>query len=739
MATTIEPSTKTTPRLALGPAIAFTASVLAAPFVILIIAGLALKRPFGTASSLFPAYVAVGAVSATAWMLLARKGAENRAQKVPFTLSLVAVAIVVAVLGRYAVGSFGAFPFVCSIVAMTVCWTISISRALPDGLASKRRTLAVLAYGGLVGWACWETSFRMMWWLRPHGYHVAGTVFALGVIASAGVAAFMVKRGSTMSTALRGEPLATTVLLLLASFFTAYNNKWANSDNLLHHVGVFVEPAILVRQGYHLLWDIPAQYGMLSTLSIAAMPFKSTWYGAYILTNGFLILGAYLLYRFLMAARPGALHSVVSAVLAFAATFIVGGYFPNHEGPQPYPSTGAFRFAWCYFLALLLMYHYQRQDSRRDGLTLVLGTGIWLLAIAWSAESGVYATGTWALAYLLIAHRQSLGTSLVAKPWLATPAKRYLAWCAMPPLAMLCMVAIVHVAYTLIVGHPPDWYCYVEYAAAFKSGFGAWVLDPRGDAWVLLIPFACLGTLLVYMVRRYGLAHRAVPLLIGCCGLVWSTSSYFVGRSHPNNVSNLCPLLLLGLGACWAVLERERVNRSLRFILTNAMIPLVAMAFVFFGIVLFMQNVTERFSAPVSEAHFRRSKPDREFVELIYVAGYKAGDATCWLGTNPLPVTTTVNYGEIVESRRLLPLGPIGATAPLSSARLFLLCDRFAAEAPATGWIMIPTRDTVHPEERAAILQYLLERYDVLNSVQSTKYMIVHVHRRAASASAPAR
>ena len=95
---------------------------------------------------------------------------------------------------------------------------------------------------------------------------------------------------------------------------------------------------------------------------------------------------------------------------------------------------------------------------------------------------------------------------------------------------------LIAIYYLIYLGHLPDWYAFLDYSLAYSNGFGALPIDPRGGVWLLVMLWCSLATTAVAFWQR----RQTVPaLLVGTAGAAWVVSSYFVSRSHANNITNI--------------------------------------------------------------------------------------------------------------------------------------------------------------------------------------------------------
>jgi hypothetical protein len=120
----------------------------------------------------------------------------------------------------------------------------------------------------------------------------------------------------------------------------------------------------------------------------------------------------------------------------------------------------------------------------------------------------------------------------------------------------------------------------------------------------------------------------------------------------------------------------------------------------------------------------------QEILALTIALGYHRGQPLSWIGEDPVPVASQPFPLDIDEAPRLIPIGPLSATSPLSQDRVFELCDRYAARGPKEGWILVPTQESTMPEFRNAIATYLLSHYTVVRSLSTDHYLMSYCRRK---------
>ncbi|MDR3709840.1 MAG: hypothetical protein P4L33_16210, partial [Capsulimonadaceae bacterium] len=672
---------------------------------------------------LFAAVCTVAWVAALYWRRTSRfTPAGARLVLAPLSLSIcVATSIWYTLQSRV--------PIVVALFGLLGAWVaFRVARRSPGGIRQldgwSTAALTIAAWSAST--AITATTWRQMWWVSPGAMRPFVPGLALIAILCA---LFVVLYTMPADKRRNGGFWRTcgTILMALAAFFAAFCTNSFGRPTLLHHWAVYVEPAIMIRQGHWLLWDVAAQYGYLTTCLIASMPFRSAWYGFYILNAALMAIAALLFYYVANAASRHAWHSLVAIVIAFSAFFIVPGMLSGSFPVNCYPSTSAFRFLWCYAAIALLVWEYLgRNDARATDIALIAGTLIWLISVFWSSESGVYQTVIWGPAYLLLIRRREerSGKRIGAAGWVKA--------CLIPPALVAAGLILMDCVYRLRLGHAPDWSLATAYAYSFKHGFGWNPPDATGPLWLLLAGFVSPSMLAIWCVMRRGPAHRAAALLTACAGMVLATSTYYVGRSVDNNVNNLEPIVVMALCACWMILSKERVDGSLKGILVASMLPAIAMPiYLMTAQSILPGEIAHRFSLPSAPNDLQLGDMHATQAKALAQAGYRTGDAILAMGFEPIPVMRPALDSGVADAPRLLPLGPLECGIPLGSDTMLMLSSRFVQHAPRSGWIIVPVVDWGEQGEyRQAVINYILNNYVRDKVVTCNGEIVVHcIHR----------
>jgi hypothetical protein len=535
----------------------------------------------------------------------------------------------------------------------------------------------------------WLASVRLIWWL-PFESLLRGSRLAAAVCAGSllltSIALWPRRQGQRQRHRYLGLAGDTACFAVIALCSLHVDDVFTLANvTPFHHWGALVGPAALVRQGGWLLWDVPSQYGFLSTLTVALLPTASVWQSLYVVHAALLSLSAGLLFGVLRALPTGILNRPFALAVTLAAVFLVPGWTPLLVGPSLSPAVGAFRFFWCYALLAVLLWEF------RGGGTapLLVGSIVWVIGTFWSAESAVYCLVIWVPAWGLLVWRRQSGRSAHF---------RSAAWLALPGLLLAAAVGILTGYYWWFLGHPPDWRVYLEYCLA--CGSFAFPIRPTGAVWVLILALCLIATLLADELRK-GWGANGLGLLVGCWGAVWATASYFVGRSHEMNVLNLMPLVGTALGLALFVGSRRRGEQSASWIVSFDIARLACVP-------LIVVLLTAAFSNAEALTRYVRSArlgyirsvdrllptADPSLAGLTASAGVRPTDPILFVDDtkmgNCLPRLWSADRGPSLPSA-WLPASPPALFLPLTPERGALYVARFAQRRPMSGWLLEPT------------------------------------------------
>ena len=360
----------------------------------------------------------------------------------------------------------------------------------------------------------------------------------------------------------RGRAATVVILSLLGVFALQYSLDFSalRTDavyfGVRHHWGAYIGPSETVLSGARILYDIPAQYGLGPTALIAFAHGDNCWIGMYwaVIVTGLLYCLFLLASVCLIARKINNTWSYLTILLAsLASSLCWTSYPPLLGGPWSFPSTGGFRFLP---LAALVFSILWAQSRASQGVaSRICGYALWCLAAVWSPEALFYSSFVW-WPYSL---------------WLAgTSGSRPVRSVIIVVVEIVC-VAVVFLAafvavYFSIYGVMPDPDAYTAYVVNLT---GPMPIDPKGSIW--FFGFTLTAGLIAAALCIGNKNDKASFASIFVCLLaLYATFSYYIGRSHDNNILNLMPFLVLVLAAVRAYSRSATLSRSANVALASS-------------------------------------------------------------------------------------------------------------------------------------------------------------------------
>jgi hypothetical protein len=298
--------------------------------------------------------------------------------------------------------------------------------------------------------------------------------------------------------------------LLLMIDLGGYRQNQTILSLLAHHWGAFIGPALDLKAGLVPFYDIPLQYGLGPTLAIAAACRREDCWGTteaiVIVVN---LMNALLILRMALAtAMPRRLlWQGAVTIVVFAASFFWLGLPVEGNSLLATPSVGGIRFLPTVLVSYLLFL------GRSTGAAAAA-----VPAVLWAPESAAMACAVF-------------GLSETARIGLTGAAARTAAILA----ASYAGLWLLHRA---VYGVWIDPLAFAEYVLHVP---GPLPINPFSDALLLIAVFGLGGWLLVRRSPDPVTARRDRVIVF----LLLATTSYWLGRSHPNNICNLMPFLVL--------------------------------------------------------------------------------------------------------------------------------------------------------------------------------------------------
>lgn len=321
-----------------------------------------------------------------------------------------------------------------------------------------------------------------------------------------------------------------SMIATLLSFSTGIFSDSNAFLTLWHHWGAYIGPAELLLTGAAIFHDFPAQYGLGPTALIASACANDCWRGMYFI-SGFTTLAFSVLIAVLALAlsRRWWPERLIVLSLCLVICFFWAAYPPSVASPVMTPSVSGLRFLPAVLLVTYLFFIKQIEYSKPR---LVIAHGFWVFGALWSPESAFYVTCVWWPYYIFLRRVQGDSMSLV----------KGIVRAAMKLLLIGAGLAIVfNIIFRIIYDKGPTLYGYLAYAI---NPPGPMPINIHGTVWYFLFASIIGASALWSNYTTKGdttLFRRGFLLQF----LGYGTFSYFLGRSHDNNLLNIMPFIFL--------------------------------------------------------------------------------------------------------------------------------------------------------------------------------------------------
>ncbi len=400
---------------------------------------------------------------------------------------------------------------------LTAPLVLSLAFVVPLAWQGRATVLGGLTALPLLAAVTWWAPDMQLGVVRAVAFVLAGTLAA--------ALPRLKVRGSAVVAAL----LTLSLLSLAAVLFTGSTagpiGFWAQ----WHHWSVYVAPAESMLAGAIPFRDFPVQYGVGPMLLVAGLCRGECWTGTY-----WAVAASNLLYVAAMTGCVGALTRPAPRGLAVLALAAMGcaillwtGYPPDYVGPTVIPSVLGLRFLPLAALLFCIV------ATEYGGLRLnAAGHALWLLGVAWSPEAAFFATAVW-WPYVGLRHAQTVGASRTLA--IAVAAGR---GAAIGFAALAIGIGVLTLVFRLGFG---VWPLLQGFTTYIRNPPGILPVNPQGPIWLVLGGVA-VGALSLLRADARGLRTG-----FACVTGLLAAGSYFLGRSHDNNILNLLPFVVLAM------------------------------------------------------------------------------------------------------------------------------------------------------------------------------------------------
>jgi hypothetical protein len=321
------------------------------------------------------------------------------------------------------------------------------------------------------------------------------------------------------------------------------------------HNNFYLGPVNAIIHGKTILVDVYSQYGVFvmeflaGVFKLAHVPISSEGVS---FVDAVAVMAQFgIIYFMMRVVFKSVWYAIVGLVLGLLLNvFATQGVF------QAYPSIGPFRFGLCYVLlaAILLRVKYPRFKRASIGLEY----GVLGLASIWSFETFVYVVTIFVVSrvYQTLLDWQDL--------------KKFIRQILMKLGAALGSILLFQAAQALYIfiraGQWPNWGIYLNYLFKYSvGGLGTLPVDPWSPwFYLVMIYFIFIVGVGVYWLTNHrpnGSFEVQTLLYLSFMGVAQLT--YFVGRSHPNNLFHIClPAVFIALYGFLIITRMDRKEFS---------------------------------------------------------------------------------------------------------------------------------------------------------------------------------
>lgn len=323
-----------------------------------------------------------------------------------------------------------------------------------------------------------------------------------------------------------------SIVLFYLSFTLAAVSDSQVLRTLWHHWGAYIDPTDLAIAGARIFYDIPVQYGMGPTLLIGSFCSSDCWQAAYwVISITSLLFGIGIGAIAFIIGKRSYLQTGLVLLICLVTCTLWNSYPPNVASPNVTPSTNGLRFLPGVVLVFWILY-----SEKMVGLIKNLGGHFfWVIGALWSPEALFYVTAIWWPVYLF-----DFLSIQSAKQLAVERILRALAELLLIAIASFALFCFVYFAVFDVWPVPKYFIAYMLYPP------GPLPMNPHGP--ILFWSFAVLLSAFVsysvwFRTNNSSRFRQSMTLQL----LAFAATSYYLGRSHDNNVLNLLPFIMLVL------------------------------------------------------------------------------------------------------------------------------------------------------------------------------------------------
>ena len=318
------------------------------------------------------------------------------------------------------------------------------------------------------------------------------------------------------------------IYFIIASAYCINTAGIAGTSSSWHNWSAYVGPAQLFLTKAVPLFDFPMQYGFGPTYIISSMCSVGCWTGFWVFTVITTIVAISLSGLICLILLEGKkLQIKIIALLGLLSTFLFWTSYPAIIFPITLtPSVVGPRFMPGVIILFAVVLWVAKCRFSKTGAAFI--HALWLATFLWSPEAFIHATMLWIPIFIM--HRsteKSRGREFVTKSFQLFS-------------LLVLFFSVIFLVWWVLFGVIFDFETYFLYILYPP---GSMPINPTGAVWylisVLFIGVACLADLSHIKSKFF--------LMASILFFMMATSTYFLGRSHENNILNILPYVYLTL------------------------------------------------------------------------------------------------------------------------------------------------------------------------------------------------
>jgi len=295
-----------------------------------------------------------------------------------------------------------------------------------------------------------------------------------------------------------------------------------------HHYSFYIGPALDIIKGKSLFGDTPSQYGYLS---IHFLSFILNLIGTSLAKFNLINILLFVFYYFIASLILFKLIKNKFLATISSVVFITLQTIFSYYSESLYPSTGPMRFGLG-LLTLWVLISFSQKTS------FILGSIFTSIALFWSIETAVYIVPAWLAACLIFSYNSTNSFKEFLKSSI-----RKLSFLGITTASIFSLVVLKEYSIQHIFPRISD---YFEFAITFKSGYGSILISAYGNYYPIVL-IMIFGVVAIACILTSKIKTKLLPLLVFIAIHNIAIFSYFISRSHENNIVNITGFYILQL------------------------------------------------------------------------------------------------------------------------------------------------------------------------------------------------